>query len=383
MVRTLMIYLDNNASTPLDPRVRDVYINALNTDFANASNELHELGQSAARAVEDGRGRIAKHLGRDHREIIFTSGATEALTLGILGSPAEKPNILISAIEHSAVLEAAKLRALKNGGEVLIAPVNSHGEIDADKWSNLLDQNVGIAVAIVINNETGVIAPIAEISRLTRSKGVVLIGDSTQALGKLANSRWSNEFDVLCISSHKIHGPKGIGVLVLPRDLQKNFESLIPGGGQQKSIRGGTYNAPGIAALAEAVSIASEEQFQYETHFENLSEEFLRVLEQSGIDFSINGEKVKSVPNTLNLQIPGVDGEELILKTPEIAISLGSACHAGFDTPSHVLTAMGLSRKQCEQSFRVSFGRQNTKDEVIQAAELISNSAIRILEGHK
>ena len=376
-----MIYLDNNASTPLDPRVSGVYLDALNSDFGNASNESHDYGKRAAHRVDLSRELIAKYLDRDQREIIFTSGATEALSLAILGVPVDKPNILISAIEHSAVSEAARLRASKNNGQVFVAPVKASGEIDIQKWEELLNENVGLAIAIAVNNETGVVAPIQEISRVARAKNVVLIGDTTQALGKLATANWSNDFDVLCISSHKISGPKGVGVLVLPRELQKNFESVLPGGGQQKSIRGGTFNVPGIVAIAEAIKNAVEDQVELEVHYRDLANAFTQKLQELEIDFEINGSRAVKVPNTLSVHLPGIDTEELILKNQLVAISMGSACHAGFDTPSHVLIAMGLSRKHCDQSFRVSFGRQNTKQEAVEAASSIAETVKQILEG--
>ncbi|HYT72568.1 MAG TPA: cysteine desulfurase family protein [Gemmatimonadales bacterium] len=365
------VYLDNAATTPVRPEVLEAMLPYLGKDVFGNPSSAHRFGRAARGGVEEAKRTIAEALGAEPAQVVFTSGGTEADNLAVIGSALAARDrggpfrVAVSAIEHKAVLAAAHaLRQL--GGEEIILPVNASGVVESEGGALVEALTRGVAVASVmwVNNEVGVIQPVARLAERCREAGVCFHSDAVQALGKLPVSLQDVSCTFLTISGHKIGAPKGIGALIV-RDRHA-VEAIIHGGGQQFGIRPGTENVPGIIALGKAVELAVEERAELARRLCALRDEFERRLLEIVPDAVINGWQAERAPHVSNVSIPGTDSEALLmhLDLAGIACSSGSACSTGAVEPSHVLTAMGVPRELGVAALRFSFGRDNAPEDV-------------------
>jgi cysteine desulfurase len=375
------IYFDNNATTPVDQRVLEAMLPFLKSDFANASSS-HLFGQSINKKVHQAREEIASFLNAEPNEIVFTSGATEAINIalkGVASSYAAKgKHIVTVSTEHYAVLDTCKyLEDL--GFEVSYLSVSKEGLIDLCELRNLLRADTILVSVMYVNNETGVIQPLKEISDLVHEAGALFMSDTTQAAGKLKVDVKELGIDILCLSGHKMYAPKGIGVLFFNQSsIKVKLTSFVHGGGHERGYRSGTLNVPGIIALAKACEIAKNEMKQDEDKISilrNSLEEKLLHIEGS----FVNGSRTNRIYNTTNICFPHVDASVLIGRLGNVAISNGSACTAAVVEPSHVLVAMGLSDEDAFASIRFSLGKFNISDEVINLVQIIYKTLIPTL----
>lgn len=377
-----MVYLDYNASTPVDQRVVPAIAAAIE-EFGNPSSAQHQAGQAAAELIEESRSHVAGLVGRPPRDVIFTSGASEAAAIGLLGSmlgAPKRPNVVVAATEHKAILAAAELGARLSGGEVRLVGVEPSGVIDLVQLDELLDESVAVAAVMAANNETGVIAPSQEVGELAGAVGALHFVDVTQLAGK-GSVRSIEEFaDLLICSSHKIYGPKGAGALIVSRQVQKKLVSIFAGGGQERGLRGGTQNTPAIAGFGLAAELAEKEHGNDAARLSRLGDSLLRKLLGQLDGVTLNGQGAQRLSNTLNLRFDEADGEAVMASMPKVLVSTGSACQAAVPTHSHVLLAMGLSSAQAGESLRISLGRPTTPEEVETAAEEIVAAVGRVRE---
>ncbi|MBA4021707.1 MAG: cysteine desulfurase [Gordonia sp.] len=377
-----MIYLDYNGSTPMDPQVADL-VRSVEAWFANPSAVQHYAGQAAAEAIEESRHRVAGFAGRDSREVIFTSGASEAATIGIVGAmlfDPDRPNAIVSATEHEAILQAAATGARLSRGEVRTVRVHETGEVDLEHLASILDETVSVCAVMAANNETGVLNPIESVAHLTAEAGVLLLSDVTQLAGKADLGPAASGADMLVFSSHKIYGPKGAGTLVVDRRLQRSLVPILPGGGQERGLRGGTQNTASIAGFGLAAEIAGKVWADDSGRLRALSDRLHNGLSSSIAGVSVNGNGAQRLSNTLNLHFANADSDAVMASMPNVAVSSGSACHAAVTTQSHVLLAMHLDEKVASESLRISLGRPTTEAEVSTAIEAITSAVSRVRE---
>jgi cysteine desulfurase len=369
-----VIYLDHNATTPLEPRVLEAMVPYLTDRFGNASSYC-QLGRDAREAVEEARERVAACIGGRAEEIIFTAGGTEADNLALRGvarSLSEKGNHLVtSCIEHHAVLETCKSLA-QEGFEVTFVPVDGEGRVDPDEVRRRLRPDTILLSVMAANNETGVIQPLAEIGRIARECGVLLHTDAVQALGKMAVDVDEMRVDFLSVSAHKVYGPKGVGALYVRRGTP--LASCMTGGHHERGLRGGTENVAGIVGLAEATAIATQSLEQEAERLAGLRDRLERGIRERIDDVRVNSGGVRRVPNTSNLSFPFVDGESILLHLDlrGICASTGSACTTDSPEPSHVLQAMGLEPRTAQGSIRFSLGHHNTPEKIDQTVEAMA-----------
>lgn len=369
-----LIYLDNNSTTPLDPRVLEVMMPFLTTQYGNASSN-HIAGVEANRAVKAAREKVANLIGSDPGEVIFTSGATEAINTAIKGIAEQYKekgsHIVTVAIEHPAVLDACQSLESK-GIEVTYLPVDKYGLVDLHEVEQSIQQDTVLVSVMFINNETGVIQPIRKIAELAHQKGALFMSDATQAVGKIPLNVREMDIDIMAFSGHKFYGPKGIGGLYLrsKRPFKVKLESLIHGGGHERGVRSGTLNVPGIVGLGAAAEVALEEMKADKDRIGMLRDQ----LEQAFLsmpDTLLNGHPTERLYNTSNICFKGADADAIIAGLENIAVSNGSACSSTKVEPSHVLTAMGLSETDAYSSLRFSFGKLNTRENVSSAIDEI------------
>ncbi len=358
--------MDNNASTPIDRRVLDIMLPFLTEQYANASSS-HYFSHSAKHAVKKGRYQIASLIGAEETEIIFTSGSTEAINIalkGVADSYSEKGKHIITVdTEHYAVLDTCRYLESK-GYEITYLPVDKDGLIDLIDLKKSLRTDTILVCIMHVNNETGVIQPIKEISLLAHEAGALLMTDATQAAGKISIDVDNLGIDLMCISGHKIYGPKGVGALyVRQRENPVRLGTYTHGGGHEKGVRSGTLNVPGIVALGAACEISKLEMKDDAIHIGLLRDE----LEKSLLTIPgtyINGSKENRIYNVSNICFPGIEANVLIGMMKNIAVSNGSACTSAVLEASHVLKAMNVSNDDAFASIRFSLGRLNTKREV-------------------
>lgn len=377
-----MVYLDYNASTPVDLRVFQAMRDVKNT-FGNPSSAHHRAGQAAAEVIEEARSRVARMVGRVMQDVIFTSGATEAAALGILGvmlGPGSRPNIVIASTEHKAVIAAAELGARLTGGEVRIAAVDEDGLVAVGDLDRLVDDSVAVVAVMAANNETGVVAPISAVAGIAERAGALSFVDATQLAGKGPIDSVADVADLMVFSSHKVYGPKGAGALIANREVQKGLVPIVAGGGQERGLRGGTQNTSAIVGFGLAAELAMKEQASDAARIEQLAGELLNEIEARIPDVELNGGKADRLANTLNLRFIGADAEAVMAWMPDVLVSAGSACQSAVSTPSHVLTAMGVSEVAASESLRISLGRPTTSEEVRAAASAIVDAVTRVRE---
>lgn len=378
-----MIYLDYNGSTPVDPRVAE-QVEVISASYANPSSTQHSLGREAAESIEEARHRVASFTSSRARDVIFTSGASEAATIGIVGAMLgvpDRPNVVVGATEHKAILAAAELGARLCGGEVRSVRVSPSGELDLNHLESLVDETVSLVAAMAANNETGVIHPSRAIGEIAARSGAMFFVDATQLAGKAPLAEASSIADLMVLSSHKIYGPKGAGALIADRHAQVRLVPLFPGGGQERGLRGGTQNTSAIAGFGLAAELAAKELRADEERLKALASTLLEELKASlpGI-VELNGSKANRLINTLNLRFVGADADAVMASMPDVAVSSGSACQSAVPTQSHVLLAMGLSDLEASESLRISLGRPTTESEVSRATERIVEAVTRVRE---
>lgn len=382
-----LVYLDYNATTPLDPRVLDAMLPAMRDHFGNAASRHHALGCDAATRVEAARARIAEVLGADPREIVFTSGATEANNLaihGVAASPVhtrDRDHVVTVATEHRAVLDPCEVLAPR-GVRVTVLPVDSEGRLDLDRVADAITDRTLLVSVMHANNETGLLHPIETLGALCRERGALFHTDATQSFAKEPIDVESMSIDLLSASAHKICGPKGVGFLFVRRKRPRvRCEPLIHGGGHERGVRSGTLNVPGILGLAEAAALAHAARDTERTRVAALRDRLHRGLASAlGERLAINGALEPRLANTLNASFRGVDGEALMKRVPDLAVSSASACTSALIQPSHVLGAMGCDDDRIRGSIRFSAGRFTTEAEIDRAVERVT-SAIESLEG--
>jgi cysteine desulfurase len=377
-----IIYLDNNATTPIDKRVLDEMFPFLTTEFANASS-THAFGVTAYDAVKKARTYVSQLLSAEPHEIVFTSGSTEAINLAIKGVAenyqSKGKHIITVSTEHSAVLDTCQYLETK-GYEVTYLSVKPDGLIDITELKSELRDDTILVSIMLANNETGVIQPIKEIAELSHGAGALFMSDATQAVGKISVNVDELGIDLLCLSGHKLYAPKGVGALYVRQRMNRvKIPALLHGGGHEKGLRSGTLNVPGIVALGEACAIAKRELTKTAESIvalrDYLENELLKIE-----DTSVNGNTSSRLFNTSNILFRGVDSDAFImgLSNPEkdmplIAVSNGSACTSASIEPSHVLTAMGLDEVDAFSSIRFSVGKYNTKKEMKIVIDAVKN----------
>ena len=369
-----MIYLDHNATTPLDPRVLDAMLPFFTDCFGNAASRHHDLGREAAAAVETARGQVAAIIGADPREIVWTSGATESDNLALQGvahapAYAKKRHVVTVATEHRAVLDTCE-RLEGQGIDVTRLGVDGDGRLDLDRLAGAITERTLLVSVMHANNETGVLHPVARIGALCRERGVLFHTDATQSYGRERIDVNSMHVDLLSTSAHKFHGPKGVGLLfVRRRGPRVRCEPLVHGGGHERGLRSGTLNVPGIVGMGAAAALAGEDDAV------RALRDRLETGVRSRVDgVAVNGGGAERLANTTNLSFAGVDGAKLMKQMPGLAASSSSACTSASLQPSYVLGAMGCDDARIRGSVRFSLGRFNTADEIETAIETVAEA---------
>lgn len=390
------IYLDNHATTRTDPRVVEAMLPWFGEEYGNAGSVVHAFGEAAREAVDSSRAAIAGAIGADPAEIVFTSGATESNNLAIRGvaeRPRRRGDHLVSvATEHRAVLDP--MERLGRGGHVVtllgVEPDGSPraGWLDPQRVGEALTDQTCLVSVMLANNEIGVVQPVREVAAACRERGVLLHCDATQAVGKLPVEVHELGVDLMSFTAHKLYGPKGIGALyVRRRDPIVRLEPLITGGGQERGRRSGTLNVPGIVGFAEAIRLCQAEQPDEAIRLAGLRNDLWERLAERvpgvqlvgpALDTRGDGGGPLRLPHNLNLALPGLDGEALMLRMPGLAVSSGAACSASDPAPSHVLRALGLSEDQARCTLRIGLGRFTNAGHAASAAEQIA-TAVREL----
>ncbi len=378
------IYLDNAATTPVDPRVLEAMLPYFTEHFGNAASRNHPYGWEAEQAVEKAREQIARVIGAEAKEIVFTSGATESdniATKGVAWMYRDKGNHLITqATEHKAVLDSCKYLE-QQGFRVTYLPVGRTGRIDLDQLRDAITPETVVVSIMAANNEIGTIQPIAEIGAICREKGVLFHTDACQAFGKIPLDVQSMNIDLLSCSAHKIYGPKGIGALYVRRKNPRvRAEPVVHGGGHERGMRSGTLNVPGIVGFGRAAEICREEMTAESRRVGELRDRLWAALSERLDHVYRNGDPQHGLPNILNASFAFVEGESLMMSMKELAVSSGSACTSASLEPSYVLRATGIGDDLAHCSIRFSLGRFNTRDEIDQAIERVTAAVKKLRE---
>ena len=380
----LPVYLDHHSTTPLDPRVFEAMVPYLTDKFGNASSNDHAYGADAAAGVEESRAKIAKALGARSEEIVFTSCATESNNIALIGTMDIHKNrgdhMVTCVTEHKAVLDTAKhLESL--GKKVTYVPVNSGGNIDLGQLDDAITDKTVLISIMAANNEIGTIHNIAKIGKLAHNRGVIFHTDAAQAVGHIDLNVRDMNIDLMSISAHKLYGPKGIGALYI-RGVGPRIKTspIMFGGGQERNLRSGTHNVPGIVGFSKAVEIAISEMCSESRRFVEWNSHMRSILDSYG---TINGTLHNRLAYNINMRFEGIESKAIINSTSKtVAISAGSACTTNTTEPSHVLLSLGLSEQEAHSSIRLSFGRFNTEEEINFAAEQLSKAILRLKQIH-
>ncbi len=381
---TLPIYMDNHATTPVDPRVLEEMLPYFTEKFGNAASRNHGYGWEAEQAVDHARARIARLINARPNEIIFTSGATESDNLAIKGVAEmyrEKGDHIITCVtEHKAVLDTCK-RLEKRGYRITFLPVQHDGLIDLDDLKRALDDKTILVSIMAANNEIGVLQPIDEIGKLCRERGVLFHSDATQAVGKIPIDVEKQAIDIISISAHKMYGPKGVGALyVRSKNPRVRLTAQMDGGGHERGMRSGTLNVPGIVGLGKACEICMEHGPEESCRLAGLRNR-LRDRIMAGLDeVYINGSMERRLAGNLNMSFAYVEGESLLMGINDIAVSSGTACTSATLEPSYVLKALGTDDELAHSSIRFGLGRYNTEAEVDYVAARVIETVRRLRE---
>jgi cysteine desulfurase len=380
----LPIYMDNHATSPMDPRVLETMMPFFTAKFGNAASRNHSFGWEAEQAVEAAREQIAKLIGATAKEIIFTSGATESNNLAIKGIAEmyrERGNHIITQVtEHKAVLDTCK-RLEKYGYRVTYLPVKADGLVDLEDLKRAMDEKTILVTIMSANNEIGVIQPLAEIGKLCHERGIIFHTDGVQAIGKIPIDVQAMNIDVLSMTAHKLYGPKGAGALyVRRRNPRVQIAAQMDGGGHERGMRSGTLNVPGIVGLGKACEIAGQEMAAETERLTRLREKLKGKLEGALDYVHVNGSMEHRLPGNLNMSFVYVEGESLLMGINDIAVSSGSACTSATLEPSYVLKALGLGDDVAHSSIRFGLGRFNTEAEVDYVADKVIDVVQKLRE---
>jgi len=371
------VYLDYQATTPVDPRVVDAMLPWFSERFGNAHSTQHAFGAQAADAVEAARAKIAALLGADPREIIFTSGATESNNLSIKGAArfarrhGKGDHIVTFETEHKCVLESCFALA-EEGIRTNVLKVGADGLIDLDALAAAIEDDTVLVSVMAVNNEIGVIQPMAQIGKLCRERGVLFHTDAAQAAGKIPLDVDDMSIDLMSVSGHKLYAPKGVGVIYVRRRPRARLLAEISGGGQERGIRSGTLAVPLIVALGAACEIADREMAQEAGRLAEFQQSMLSQLQAAVPDLVVNGDREHRFAGNLNVGFPGIDAMALMASLDDVAVSTGSACTSESVEPSYVLQALGLPHSISAGSIRIGFGRFTTQSEIDYAARRIA-----------
>jgi cysteine desulfurase len=387
----LPIYLDNQASTPVDPRVLEAMMPYFTIDYGNPHSESHVYGHRAMAAIDAARGQIAALIQADPREIVFTSGATEANNLAIKGAagfvrahpPASgaRDHIVALKTEHKCVLESCAAVA-RDGFAVTYLDVPESGLVDLDRLKEAITERTLLVSIMAAHNEIGVIQPLAQIGAICRERGVLFHTDAAQALGKIPLDVEAMKIDLMSMSGHKLYGPKGVGALYVRRRPRVRLQPLFDGGGQERGLRSGTLPTPLCVGFGTACALAAVEMPDEAARLKRLRERLRANLAGRVPGLQINGDLEHRLPGSLNVSVPGTTAAELIEACPSIAISTGSACTSASVEPSYVLRALGLSDDRANASIRLGLGRFTAASDVDYAADALADAASRLRNGN-
>jgi cysteine desulfurase len=372
------IYLDYQSTTPVDERVMQAMLPYFTDSFGNPHSSSHILGWKSSDAVETARGVIASTIGALSDEVIFTSGATEsnnhAMSGVMFGNKSARKRVLVSAIEHKCVKEAATFFGGKLGYVVEEVPVLETGKVDLQAYKEMLSDDVLLVSVMAVNNEIGVIQDISRLSDLAHEAGALFHCDAAQALEAMDVDVVDWGVDLLSLSAHKLYGPKGIGALFIDSSIQNNFPALVQGGGQQWGLRSGTVPTPLCVGFGAAASLIQSEGQKHRSALSALSERFLERLSSEGVDFRVVGDGQYRHPGNLNIELVGLDAESLLVSLqPKICASTGSACNSGMIQSSYVLRAIGMSEERAASCIRFSLGRYSDESQVDEAVQLLAS----------
>lgn len=379
------LYFDYNASTPVDPRVLRQMEPYLGHEFGNP-NSNHVKGWSAKKAIDRARGQVAALLGCQPLDVIFTSGATEATSLGLLGVFYDqtlnkknlRPHFITTDVEHACVLETFKLLE-RLGAEVTVLETKPHGQLSAETLLSAMKPTTVLVSVIWVNNEIGTINDIVALSAIVHEAGALFHTDGTQGVGKLPIHFEQAQIDLLSLSGHKLYGPKGVGALVRrSRHPRVGLVSLVAGGGQEQAIRSGTQNVAGIVGLGEACEICQNNMDQDAAHAQELGVMLLAGLREAFPDLILNGHPTSRSVYNYNITFPSLNLDMVANSLIRICASRGSACHSNDPSRRDVLTTLGVGERHAERSLRFSLGRMNTKDEVVQVVEIFKKIALQM-----
>ncbi len=370
----LPIYLDYQATTPMDPRVVEVVYQTMKENFGNPHSRTHSFGWKAEELVEKARKQVASLISADDKEIVFTSGATESNNMAIKGiynfyKNSGKNHVITVTTEHKCVINSCR-DIEQEGANITFLPVNKNGLIDLKELENAITEKTCLVSIMAVNNEIGVIQPLKEIGAICRKKGVFFHTDAAQAFGKIPLDVNELNIDLMSISGHKIYGPKGIGAIYIRRKPRVRLKPIISGGGQERGFRSGTLPTPLIVGLGEAAEIAQNEMKQDYAHIKKLSDKFYQEIGTISSIY-LNGDRENRYPGNLNFSFAGIEGESMIMAIKELAVSSGSACTSSSLEPSYVLHAIGVEDDLAHTSIRFGIGRFTTEAEIDYAINLI------------
>ncbi len=376
------VYLDNHATTRTDPRVLDAMLPYFTEHYGNAASIAHRFGWEAEEAVERAREQVARAVGAESREIVFTSGATESNNLAIKGlaqsSRRKGDHIVTAASEHKAVLDPVKALA-RQGWAVTVVDCDEHGRVSAGSVADAMTEKTVLVSVMAANNEVGTLNPIGEIGRLCHERGIIFHTDAAQAIGRVPLDVRREAIDLASISAHKFYGPKGIGALyVRRRDPLVRLQPQLDGGGHERGMRSGTLAVPLIVGLGVAIELATADLEDEARRLRGLRDRLHEAIAERVPGIRLNGHPTERLAGNLNLSFADVDGEALMMAMRDIAVSSGSACSAADPEPSHVLRAMGLDEDLARSSLRFGLGRFTTEDEVDFAAEAVASAVARL-----
>jgi cysteine desulfurase len=372
MARQLPVYMDNHATTRVDPRVLDAMMPFLGEHYGNAASRAHEYGWMAEAAVDIARAQVGRLIGADPEEIVFTSGATESINLAIKGTAeglfqrSRRPGyqVITATTEHRAVLDACR-RLEDFGFRIVVVPVDEFGRVSTDDIARVMTDDTVLVSIMWANNEIGTIAPIADIAALCKARGVLFHTDATQAAGRIPVDLRRLPVDLLSFSAHKLYGPKGIGALyVRTHSPRIPLAAQIDGGGHERGMRSGTLNVPGIVGFGRAAELAAEEMAEDNVRIGEFRDLLIAGIRHHLEDVCINGHPNEKLVHNASITFPGMSADALMMAMKDVAVSSGSACSSARPEPSHVLRAIGLSEPESKGTLRFGLGRFTTREEI-------------------
>lgn len=379
------IYMDHHSTTPVAPEVLEAMLPFFTTHFGNAASRTHPYGWRAAEAVDTARQQIAALAHAEPKDVVFTSGATESINLALKGAARELRNkgshIITTAVEHSAVLDTCRSLELE-GFDVTYLPVRRDASLDLEQLRSAIRPSTILVSMLHANNEVGTINPVARIGAELKAHGILFHVDGSQGFGRIPVDMRSMEIDLLSVSAHKLYGPKGVGALLVRRKSPRTrLAPLMHGGGHERGWRSGTLNVPGIVGLGAACQLAGTHMEENAVALSRLRDALLAGLKANLPDIVVNGTMDDRLPNNLNVSFGGVEGESLIMALRDVvAVSSGSACTSAKQEPSHVLSAMGISKELVHSSIRFGLGRSNTMEQVETVVSAVTGAVRKLRE---